>query len=167
MLEDYLQMLLQMVDLAPDIFFQSPAFPIAFRASMAALTLVHTDIIFASLDLFRVVLTHDCLVPSPSASPPPKFPIFASAIRTVVEKEGFEFVGYLLNGLVGDFPEDSTSVVVSIFRIIAFVWTSQLLSWLPLILQQLPTTSAPNQAKTQFLSEVTRFAIASSITTFT
>jgi transportin-3 len=162
-LEDYLQMLLQLVDVAPDIFFLSSAFPISFRASMAALTLVHTDIIFASLDLFRVVLTHDCLSSISSTPSPPKFPIFASAIRTVFEKEGFDFVGYLLNGLVGDFPEDSTSVVVSIFRVISFVWPSQLLSWLPPILQQLPSTSTPIEAKAQFLSEVTRFAIVSNL----
>lgn len=155
-LEDYLQMLLQMVDLGPDIFFQSSAFPIAFRASMAALTLVHSDIIFASLDLFRLILTHDCLNPA-SSTLPPKFPIYASAIRAVIEKEGFEFVGCLLTGLVGDFPEDSTSMVVSIFRVLSAVWTTQLLSWLPPILQQLPVTAVPNQSKTDFLDEVTRF----------
>lgn len=154
-LEDYLQMLLQLVEHAPDIFFQSPAFPIAFRAAMAALTLVHTDIVFASLDIFRVTLTHDCLMPSTN-TPPPKFPEYAAAIRRVFEKEGFELVGYLLNGLVGDFPEDSLSGVVSIFRAISIIWTSQFLSWLPAILQQLPTTAAPNEAKTQFLSDVTR-----------
>lgn len=150
-------MLLQLVDLAPDVFFQSPAFPLAFRASMAALTLVHTDIIFASLDLFRVILTHECLAPSPSVPPPPKFPIYASVIRAVVESEGFVLVGYLLNGLVGDFPEDSTSVVVSIFRVIAMLWSSKFLEWSGNVLSQLPTTTAPSSAKDQFLSEVTRF----------
>lgn len=152
-LEDYLQMLLQLVDHGPDIFFQSLAFPLAFRVAMAALTVVHTDIIFAALDLFRIILTHDCLVPS-TTPPPPKFPLYAASIRAVVEKEGYELVGYLLAGLIGDFPEDSTSAVVSIFRVISFVWTSQLISWLPTILQQLPTAAAPNEAKTQFLSDV-------------
>jgi len=148
-LEDFLQMLLQLIEFAPDIYFQSPAFPLAFRAAMAALTVVHSDIIFASLDLIRSTLTHDSIM-----SNSPKFPVCASAMRGVFEKEGFELVGYLLSGLVGDFPEDSTSAVVSIFRVISSVWTSQLLSWLPLVLQQLPTT-APNQAKAQFLSDVT------------
>jgi transportin-3 len=153
-LEDFLQMLLQLVEFAPDIYFQSSAFPLAFRAAMAALTVVHSDIIFASLDLIRITLTHDSIANPPTR--PPSMPVFASAIRGVFEKEGFELVGYLLSGLVGDFPEDSTSAVVSIFRVISSVWTSQLLSWLPLVLQQLPTT-ASNQVKTQFLSDVTRF----------
>lgn len=148
-------MLLRLVEFVPDIYFQSPAFPHAFRAAMAALTVVHSDIIFASLDLIRLTLTHDSVL-SNTPTHSPKFPVFASAIRELFEKEGYELVGYLLSGLVGDFPEDSTSAVVSIFRVISSVWTSQLLSWLPLVLQQLPTT-APNQAKAQFLSDVTRF----------
>jgi transportin-3 len=122
---------------------------------MAALTLVHSEIIFQSLDLFRIILNHDCLLSN--SQQPPKFPIYVTAIRTAVDKEGFALVGYLLAGLVGDFPEDSTSTVVSIFRVLAALWTSQLLSWLPPVLEQLPTTVAPNQAKSQFLTEVTRF----------
>lgn len=163
-LEDFLHMLLRLADLAPDVFFQSPAFPTAFRAAMAALTLIHTDIVFASLDLFRTILTHDSL--TPIVPVPPKFPIYSAAIHEVFEKEGFEFVGYLLTGLIGDFPEDSTSTVVTIFRSISVVWTSQLLSWLPSVLQQLPATSAPNLAKSQFLEEVTRFATANLTCTF-
>ncbi|KAJ7125671.1 armadillo-type protein [Mycena crocata] len=155
-IEDYLRMLTSMVPAAPDIFFQSSAFPLAFRTSMAALTLVHTEIIFASLDLFLLILTHDCLNPNPSVPPPPKFPLYASAIQAVVEKDGFQFLSYVLNGLVGDFPEDSMSAVVSIFRAISFIWGPQLLSWLPSVLQQLPVTAAPQPAQAQFLSDVSR-----------
>jgi transportin-3 len=157
-LEDYIHLLLELVTHAPDIFFQSSAFPLAFRASMAALTLVHSEIVFQCLDLFRIVLTHDSL--RPDLPQPPKFPIYATTIRSVVDKEGFALVGYLLAGLVGDFPEDSTSTVVSIFRVLAVLWTSQLLSWLPPVLEQLPTTAAPNQTKSQFLQDVTRSAFS-------
>ncbi|KAF7347911.1 hypothetical protein MVEN_01549000 [Mycena venus] len=134
----------------------SSAFPLAFRTAMAAMTMVHTDIIFASLDLFHLILTHECLNPNPSAPTPPKFPIYTSAIQVVVEKDGFQFLSYLLNGLVGDFPEDSISTVVSIFRAIAVLWGSQLLSWLPSVLQQLPISAAPQQAQAQFLSDVSK-----------
>jgi len=151
-------MLLQLVEHAPDIFFQSLAFPNAFRAAMAALTLVHTDIVFASLDLFRLVLTHDCMMPGTNI-PPPKFPEYAAAIRGVFEEQGFKFVGYLLTGLVGDFPEDALSTVVSIFRSISVVWTSQILSWLPSILERLPAPSASNEVKSQFLLDIARFVV--------
>jgi len=150
-MEDYLSMINQMIDYAPDILFPSQAFPIAFRAAMAALTVVHSDIIFAALDFIRNTLTHDCLAPSSSVAPPPKFPIYAAAIRPVVGKEGVELTGYLLAGLVGDFPEESTPIVVTIFRVIASLWHAELLSWLPVVLQQL---TLPDQTKSQFLTDM-------------
>lgn len=156
-IEDYVQMLLQLADFAPDVFYQSSAFPLAFRATMAALTMVHSDILFASLDLFRIIFTHECL--TDTTNPPPKYPLYAAAIRSVFEKEGFEFLGLLLAGLIGDFPEDSASTVVSIFRATAIVWMQQLLTWLPSILQQLPNSAAPADAKTQFFADVSRFVV--------
>ncbi|KAH9837030.1 ARM repeat-containing protein [Rhodofomes roseus] len=153
-MEDYLHMLLQMLDYAPDVFFPSPAFPVAFKAALAALTVVHTDIIYAALDLIRGIVTHECLVPPASALPPPKFPIYAAAINPVVQKDGPELTGYLLSGMVGDFPEESTSMVVTIFRQLAALWQRELLSWLPMVLQQLPVTAVPDQSKTQFLTDM-------------
>ncbi|KAF9015064.1 armadillo-type protein [Cyathus striatus] len=154
-LEDYVQVLVTLVSLAPDVFFVSPSFPLAFRAAMTALTVIHSDILFNTLDLFRDILCHECITREGNTVPPPKFPIYAAAILGVMEKEGFTFLCYLLNGLVGDFPEDSASTVVSIFRAVAFVWKSRLLSWLPAILEQLPTTASPNATKSQFLADVT------------
>ncbi|KIP12509.1 hypothetical protein PHLGIDRAFT_97884 [Phlebiopsis gigantea 11061_1 CR5-6] len=153
-IEDYIRMLMQMVDHAPDIFFPSPAFPVAFRAAMAGLSLVQADIVFAALEVLRSILSHDCLDPAPV--PPPKFPVYASAIKEVVNKEGLELTGLMLSGLTGDFPEDTVSPVIAIFRSLAAVWSSQLLSWLPLVLQQLPSTSVPDQTKGKFLLDVTQ-----------
>lgn len=146
-------MLLQVAENAPDVFYPSPAFPLAFRATMAALSLVHSEIIFAALDLFRIIVTHDCLVPSPT--PPPSFPIFASAINNAVNKDGFELINCLVTGLVGDFPEDSTSLVISIFRSMTAIWSTQMLTWLPPILERLPASSAPASSKKQFLDDIT------------
>ncbi|OSC99478.1 ARM repeat-containing protein [Trametes coccinea BRFM310] len=152
-LEDYLQMLLQMIDNAPDVFFPSPAFPIAFRVAMAALTLVHSDIVFAALDLLRTIFTHDCLTPA-TQPPPPKFPIYAAAIKPVVEREGQELTSLLLAGLVGDFPEESIPMVVTIFRVMGGLWPTQLHAWLPPVVQQLPSVTVPDQVKSSFLADV-------------
>ncbi|KAI9060580.1 ARM repeat-containing protein [Trametes sanguinea] len=152
-LEDYLQMLLQMIDNAPDVFFPSPAFPIGFRVAMAALTLVHSDIVFAALDLLRTIFTHDCLTPA-TQPPPPKFPIYAAAIKPVVEREGQELTSLLLSGLVGDFPEESIPMVVTIFRVMGGLWPTQLHAWLPPVVQQLPSVSVPDQVKSSFLADV-------------
>ncbi|KAI0778461.1 ARM repeat-containing protein [Trametes elegans] len=152
-LEDYLQMLLQMIEFTPDVFFPSPAFAIAFRVAMVSLTLVHSDIVFAALDLLRSIFTHDSLAPT-SQPPPPKFPIYAAAIRPVVEQEGQELTGYLLSGLVGDFPEESIPMVVTIFRVLGGLWPTQLHAWLPSVVQQLPFTAAPEQIKASFLADI-------------
>jgi transportin-3 len=156
-LEDYMQMLSTVLEYTPDIFFETPsAFPIAFRAALVALTLIQSDLIFASLDLILNIVTHDCLTTQPGTIPPPKFPTYAAVIRGVVEKEGFELVSFLITGLVGEFPEDSTSTVITIFRMLASVWSGPLLSWLPPVLQQLSTTAVSDQTKSQFMAEVTR-----------
>ena len=148
-------MLLQMVEFTPDVFFPSPAFAVAFRVATAALTLVHSDIVFAALDLLRTILTHDCLAPS-AQPPPPKFPIYAAAIQPVVEREGADLTSYLLAGLVGDFPEESIPMVVTIFRVLGAIWPSQLMTWLPPIVQALPSASVPDAVKTNFVTDIGR-----------
>ena len=158
-LEDYMHMLIHTLDYAPDVFFDSPeSFSIGFKAAMTGLTLIQTDLVFASLDLIRLILTHESLFPPSTDKPaPPTFPIYASRIQQVIEKDGYELTGYLLSGLTGDFPEDSSSNVITIFRNIAAVWPQQLLSWLPSVLQQLNPATIPDEAKTKFLAETTRF----------
>ncbi|CAL1695258.1 unnamed protein product [Somion occarium] len=156
-IEDYLQMVLQVIDFIPDILFQSTAFPITFRTAMASLTLVQSDAVFAALEVIRSIVAHDCLSPAPNQ--PPEFPAFAAAIRAVVDQEGLALTGYILSGFTGDFPEEASSVVVFILRMLAAVWPTQMLSWLPVVLQQLPSTSVPDQAKATFLSEITRCVI--------
>lgn len=153
-MEDYLHLLKHLVEYCPDVLFTSPAFPIAFRATMAGLTLIQSDVVFTALDFARSVLTHDCLNPTPTS--PDNHSLYAAAIRPVIEKEGGEFTGCLLTGLTGDFPEDSTSSVITILRVIAMLWPSQLLSWLPVILQQLPSATTPDQTKTAFLADITQ-----------
>jgi transportin-3 len=123
---------------------------------MAGLTVVHSDIIFAALDLFQSILLHDSLDSSLPLPHPPKFPIYAASIRVAIEKEGFTLLSLVVAGIVGEFPADSTAKVVSIFRVLAHTWPSQLLTWLPRALEQLPTSDAPAQAKAQFLQDVTR-----------
>jgi transportin-3 len=152
-LEDYLQMLKQIVENTPDIFFESPAFEATFNPLLAALTLVQTDVIWASLEVIRTILSHPCL--ERHTNPPPKFVLFATAIELAVRKHGLNLVAGLLGGLVGQFPEEAISTVVASFRYLASLWPVQLLEWLAPALQALPPTAAPTQARTQFLADVT------------
>lgn len=154
-LEDYTQMLLQFINMAPDILFVSSSFSLAFSCVMAGLTVVHSDIVFASLDFFRSVFSHDCMDP-PTASTPPNFHIYAATIRGAMDKEGLQFIACTLNGFTGNFPEDAASTVVTIFRFLVYLFPAQLLNWLPVVLEQLPTSNVPTAAKAQFLQDVTK-----------
>ncbi|KAK0478249.1 armadillo-type protein [Armillaria novae-zelandiae] len=154
-LEDYVHLMRHILQHTPDVFFQSPAFPMVMEASMAALTVVYDSIVDVALDLFHDILTHQCLSPSPT-TPSPQRAVYATAIQGVLQKEGYQLVGHLLDGLVGDFYEEMTNSVVSIFRSTAYLLPSELLSWLTPILQQIPTTKVPAEIKTEFISEITR-----------
>lgn len=153
-LEDYVHVIMPLLEFAPDVLFQSPAFHTAFKCCMASITVVYTDLVMAGLDIIRDILSHDCLIPNPSEPHPPKFPLYASAIRQVIDQEGHPLLGYLLKGLMGEFPEDATSSVISIFRVLCVHWPSQVAVWLPSVLQEIPTNILTNEAKTQFLGDV-------------
>ncbi|KAF9455127.1 ARM repeat-containing protein [Macrolepiota fuliginosa MF-IS2] len=151
-LQDYIQMLLPLVDITPNIFFDQNIFPSVFRASLAGLTVVHSDIVFATLDLFRAIIMHECLRPDASGT---EHTQWATVIRGVVREQGYDLTGYLLSGMIGEFPEDAIANVVSIFRVMTTMFSQEMLQWLPGVLQQLPSASAPNQAKSQFLVDLT------------
>ena len=93
--------------------------------------------------------------PQTSATPP-NFVVYASAIRSAMNKEGLQILAYIVNGLVGEFPADAAAVVVSIFRTLVQVWSDRVIVWLTPVLEQLPVTSVPNDAKARFLQEVTQ-----------
>jgi transportin-3 len=152
-LQDYIQLLLQIVDVTPEIFFNHNIFPAVFGASLAGLTVVHSDIIFATLDLFRAIMMNDCLRPEAQGE---EYTQWATVIRGVVREQGYALTGYLLSGMIGDFPDDAIANVVSILRVVTTMFSDKMLEWLPDVLQQLPATSAPAAAKSQFLADLTR-----------
>ncbi|XP_006454694.1 hypothetical protein AGABI2DRAFT_182668 [Agaricus bisporus var. bisporus H97] len=150
--QDFVQLLLQLVDIVPEIFFDQNIFPSVFGASLAGLTVIHDDTVFATLDLFRTIVTHDCLRDEVTE---PEYTKWATLIRGVVRNQGYQLTGYLLSGMIGDFPEDAIQNVVSIFRVITTMFPEEMLQWLSGVLGELPGVSAPNQAKSQFLMDLT------------
>lgn len=149
-------MLLQMIDVNPEIFFNPNIFPSVFGTSLAGLTVVHSDVVFATLELFRAIVMHDCLRPNAQGE---EYTQWANVIQGVVREQGYSLTGYLLSGMIGDFPEDAITNVVSIFRVLTTMFPNDMLAWLPGVLQQLPATSAPTVAKSQFLVNLTRYAV--------
>jgi len=155
-MEDYIQLLLQLQDRLPDIFFESPSFPTAVRVAIAALSLIHSDVIFAALDLLRAIVTHDCLDSSTTTRPSPKFIVYASAIRSVIQDEGPVLLANLLNGIVNDFPQESTSTVITIIRMLAITFPKELVIWLPQALDQVAMAASFTPAKNQLLTDITK-----------
>ncbi|VDB99715.1 unnamed protein product [Peniophora sp. CBMAI 1063] len=155
-LDDFVRMFIQWIEYAPDVTFESPAFLFAFRSTLAALTLLPSDIIVAALDFLVMLFEHDCLSPPDALNPPPpKYPGYARAINAVLETEGANLVLLLLQGVTGDFPEDTSGMTIAIFRRLAAIWPQHLLQWLPPALQGLPTATTPDDTKTRFLNDVT------------
>ncbi len=155
-MEDYIQLLLQLQDRLPDIFFDSPSFPTAVRVAIAALSLIHSDVIFAALDLLRAIVTHDCLDSSTTTRPSPKFIVYASAIRSVIQDEGPVLLANLLNGIVNDFPQESTSTVITIIRMLSITFPKELVIWLPQALDQVAMAASFTPAKNQLLTDITK-----------
>jgi len=153
-IEDYIQMLIQMTEFTADVLFPSPSFPTSFGVVLSSLNLLQPEIVFASLDLVRNIIGHDALLPVPGMQQPATYTVYAEAIRKTVEQQGFQLVGLLLSGLITHFPEDSNNNVTTIFRILARLWPSDLVSWLPSVLEQLPTSTLPVAAKNQFFADV-------------
>ncbi|KAJ3987685.1 armadillo-type protein [Lentinula detonsa] len=152
-LDDYVRLSMQILHQTPDIYFDPSTFPLAFQATCAALTVVQSDVVCSALDVFQEIFHHQCL--DPSTPNPPNFITYAHTIHNVLESQGAVFIGLLLMGLVGDFPPETDSLVISIFRIVATIWPTQMLAWLPDVLQRMPSTSVPVQVKHKFLADVT------------
>ncbi|KAJ4486020.1 armadillo-type protein [Lentinula aciculospora] len=152
-LDDYVQLSMQVLLQTPDIYFDHVSFPLAFQATCAALTVVQSDVVCSALDLFQAIFNHQCL--DPLTPNPPNFITYANAIHVVLESQGANFIGCLLMGLIGDFPPETDSLVISIFRIVATTWPTQMLVWLPDVLQRMPSTTVPVPVKQKFLADIT------------
>jgi transportin-3 len=156
-LEDYLHLLKQMLENTPDIYFEATTSTHALRIATVALNVIQTEVAWTALEHIRNILVHPCLGPTPT--PPPSFPIFAAIINQGISAEGKQIVQNLVSGLAEEppLPDDSTSMVITVFRSFAALWPRQLLEWLPAALELLP--SAPAQARKQFFDEVNRFML--------
>lgn len=154
-LEDYLHLLLPLLDRVPDVFFRSSAFPVAFQICMTALTVVQTEVLITALEVVRDILSHDCLSSQPRQIPTSDFPVYAANIQAVIEKDGQAFVACVLNGMIGDFPEDCLSSIIVIFRMLATVFPAQMAAWIQSIAASMPTSASLIPAKEQFVADIT------------
>lgn len=156
MIEDYVRSACLVLDFAPDVLFLSPSFNSSFTAAMIGLGMIHLDIIYASLEFVRTILSHDCL--KSVQDNPVKFPVYAQAIRSTVPKHGLDLLGYMLTGLVGEYEDDTMPLVITIVRAMAGLWPTEVSSWLPSVVGQFPSY-IPGDIKQQFLSDFNKYVV--------
>jgi transportin-3 len=144
-----------MLQYTPDLLLLSSAFPITIQVLLACLSLVQPEAIDAGVDFAYTLLGHDALNPA-SPSPPPNFPLYATAIRNAVGPHGAQLVSVLLNGLSGSFPEDVTSPVVSVIGELVKIWPSEFPMWITTAVELLPTSSVHPTVKSKLISDVSK-----------
>jgi len=148
---DFTQLSQAMLDFAPEALFSSPGLETAFLNCLVAMRLVHTDIIFAALDFLAVVL-RPAKLPKSSGSQGDQSSL-SLRINEVFTAHGFQFLSHLLEGMLGNFHEETLSNVVFLFRCVAEEWPSQFAGWLPSLMETLPTNLCSEQLKSKFMND--------------
>lgn len=169
-LDDYIHACMAVLNNTPSALFLSPQFPQVFRAALAALTLLKTETVATALDLVLGIAGHDSLMlpvtpsqpgtplptaagtPNPDGSPSMEdLAAYAAAIRHVVGQQGFQLASVLLNGLVTQFSPEVMPVVVTTLKVLSGGFAGEMMSWLPGIVEQLPTSYVPDKDKMAFV----------------
>ncbi|KAL5635952.1 hypothetical protein ACGC1H_004677 [Rhizoctonia solani] len=152
-LEDYTALAMIMLQYTPDLLFLSSMFPVTIQVLLACLSLVQPEAIDAGVDFAYALLGHEALNTA-NPSPPPNFPLYATAIRNAVGPHGAQLVSVLLNGLSGTYPEDVASPVVSVVVELAKSWPNEFAMWITTAVELLPTSSVHPTVKSTLLSDV-------------
>jgi transportin-3 len=144
-----------MAKFAPGILFDSPGLDTAVACCLVALKLIHTDIIFSSLNFLTAILEPAKPLQFQNGTAT-RFPNFIR-VNEVFVANGFQLMGSLLDGLLGNFPEESLSTVISLFRHVADQWPAEFAGWLPPLMQGLPGNLCTEQMKTKFVEDCARY----------
>ncbi|EUC67243.1 mRNA transport regulator [Rhizoctonia solani AG-3 Rhs1AP] len=152
-LEDYTALAMIMLQYTPDLLFLSSMFPVTIQVLLACLSLVQPEAIDAGVDFAYALLGHEALNTA-NPSPPPNFPLYATAIRNAVGPHGAQLVSVLLNGLSGTYPEDVASPVVSVVVELAKAWPNEFAMWITTAVELLPISSVHPTVKSKLLSDV-------------
>lgn len=159
MLEDYVRLLYDVSEYAPDVLFLSGALPAAFQATLSTLSLYKPSIVIAALDGLRAMVGHEALQfnpadPSYSPAQQQAFPLYASALRQVIAASSSQLVGILVDILVnGD--EDASMGVLTVFRLLSIQFPGELAEGLVSAVDQLPTKVASVEEKADFMARFT------------
>lgn len=155
MLDDYAHLLCDVIEHCPSLLFLSPVFPSALQSTLSTLTLMSPQIVLTALDVIRAVIGHESLQHDPATdrdtSPfVAQYPLYAAAIRSAMDTVSFQLVGILLDVLVGGY-EDTSSNVLTVFRLLSMQFSAQLAAAIPAALEAMPIKVASLAEKEEFL----------------
>lgn len=167
-LDDYIHTCLTVLNNVPSMLLLSPQFAQVFRATLAALTLLKTEIVGTALDLMLGMVGHDSLMMPVTASQPgtplaapgalnadgtpsmDDMGSYAAAIRHVIGQQGFQLASVLLNGLATQFSPEVMPVAITTLKVLSSGFAGEMVAWVPGIVEQLPTNYVPDKDKIAF-----------------
>lgn len=142
-----------LIEYSPSSLFLSSALPAAFQSTLSSLTLLRPDIVMAALDAIRGIVGHESLQ-SNAAVLAPNSDNTGAAIRAVIEATSAQLVELLVSGLV-DGPEDASSSMVTVLRLLSIMFAPQLAATVPEAIANLQSKSLSDEESTEFLSRFT------------
>jgi transportin-3 len=181
-LDDYVHMLQEIVDLIAPAFIQSPAFAQSLTITFTALSLPQPNIIINTIDYLVTLLrllspstssfsqqqpcndnqSSGYATPSsstngattPSSSTAALDSISSQALRTAFAQQGHTLLSLLLSGLVGGYPEDALEAIVDVLGMLSGGFGEEMIAWLPGVVEGLPATTVPAGEKQAFLTKM-------------
>lgn len=158
-----------LIEDAPDLILSSPAFPASVQIAVTAVSLLSPIISLDGLDAVRLLVGHDSLrgasatpsgygAPSSNPAEAAQFPAFSQAIRSVISNPeiGARLVHLLLSRLVTDFHEDCSGMAVTLARLLAERFPTELAQWVPAALATIPAKDLRDQERQKFLDSFTK-----------
>ncbi|KAA1106213.1 Nuclear import receptor [Puccinia graminis f. sp. tritici] len=175
-IDDYIHLLSSLMDNQPEILIPSSCFHQSFPLVLTSLEFVDPEPVFTSLNYVRQILGHSSLELQAAASSssgaggkpgsttskpgssqmavpvaPAGYDVFAQSINQVVSQNGYLLSEVLLRRTLTDFPEDSLSTVIILFRLLADFFPTQLATWVPSVVERLSPKVATIPDREKFL----------------
>ncbi|MBW0475818.1 hypothetical protein O181_015533 [Austropuccinia psidii MF-1] len=156
-IEDYIYLLTNMIEKCPEMIISSPCFAPSFPVVLTSLEFFAPGPLSATLNYIREILGHSSLentsmngVDTPVA--PAGFTLLAQAIQSLIIQHGYPLCEILLRRLLTDFPEDTVSSVIALFRLLSDRFPNEISAWLPVVAENLPERAISFNEKQKFLS---------------
>ncbi|KAH9473766.1 hypothetical protein MJO29_000822 [Puccinia striiformis f. sp. tritici] len=161
-IDDYIHLLSSLMDNQAEILISSNCFHQSFPIVLTSLEFFDPEPIFTSLNYIRQILGHSSLELQSTSSAPTsgngegksaimtttnkaniqtdqaEYQLFVQSIKQLIVQNGYLLTEVLLRRTLTDFPEDSLSLVIILFRLLSDFFPMELATWVPSVIERLP-----------------------------